>query len=51
MIGTGAGIEMQFPFPSLKNPAAHDTEAKTDLGMHPPAPSEVRLFGHLGDET
>ena len=42
---------MQFPFPSLKKPAAHDTEAKTDLGMHPPAPSEVRLFGHLGDET
>ena len=51
IIGTADGIEMQFPFPSLKKPAAHDTEDKTDLGMHPPAPSEVRLSGHLGDET
>jgi len=42
---------MQFPFPSLKKPAAHVTEDNTDLGMHPPAPSEVRLSGHLGDVT
>ena len=51
IIGTGVGIEIQFPFPSLKKPAAHDTEAKTDLGIHPPFPSEVRLSGHLGDVT
>lgn len=50
IIGTGDGIEIQFPFPSLKKPAAHEIDDNTDLGMHPPAPSEVRLSGHLGVE-
>ena len=49
--GTGDGTEMQFPFPSLKKPTAQTTDYKTDLGIHPPFPSEVRLSGHLGDET
>lgn len=34
---TGAGIEMQFPFPSLRYPIAHVNG--TLAGMHPPAPS------------
>lgn len=44
---TGAGTEMQFPFPSLKKPTAHETG--TSLGIHPPFPSETRLSGHYGD--
>lgn len=50
VIVTGAGIERQFPFPSLKKPAAHETDANTERGIHPPAPSDARLSGHLGDE-
>jgi hypothetical protein len=48
MLGTGAGTEIQFPFPSLKYPAAHETG--TLDGIHPPAPSEVWPYGHLGGD-
>ena len=47
MCGTGAGTAIQFPFPSLRYPSAH--EIRTDLGMHPPFPSEVKESGHYGD--
>jgi hypothetical protein len=47
--GTGAGTEMQFPFPSFKKPTAQDIVFSTDTGIHPPFPSETRLSGHLGD--
>ena len=41
---------IQFPFPSLRYPTAHEIYEITDLGIHPPAPSEVKLSGHFGDE-
>lgn len=37
--GTGAGIVMQFPFPSLSWPSAHETVDSTEAGIHPPCPS------------
>ena len=40
---------MQFPFPSLRYPTAQEIDDSTDYGTHPPAPSEVKLRGHLGD--
>lgn len=41
---------IQFPFPSLRYPTAHEIDERTDLGIHPPAPSEVKLSGHFGDD-
>lgn len=43
---------MQFPFPSLKYPAAHeiDAEQRSEQGMHPPFPSVVNPEEHLGED-
>ena len=49
MLGTGAGIAIQFPFPSLRYPSAHEIVEITEIGMHPPFPSEIRPSGHYGD--
>ena len=49
MLGTGAGIAIQFPFPSLRYPSAHEIVEITEIGMHPPFPSEVKESGHLGE--
>jgi hypothetical protein len=49
MMVTGCITEMQFPFPSLKKPTAHEKLYITDTGIHPPFPSEVKRYGHLGD--
>jgi len=38
-IGTLGGTVMQFPFPSLKYPIAHEIVLATDFGKHPPCPS------------
>ena len=49
MLGTGAGIAIQFPFPSLRYPSAHEIVEITEIGMHPPFPSEVKESGHFGE--
>jgi hypothetical protein len=49
MLATGAGIAIQFPFPSLRYPMAHEIDDATERGRHPPFPSESKLLGHDGD--
>ena len=34
--GTGVGIEMHFPYPSLKYPIPHVIVDSTKIGRHPP---------------
>ena len=41
---------MQFPFPSLRYPSAHEIEERTEIGTHPPFPSEVKDLGHFGED-
>lgn len=41
---------MQFPFPSLRYPTAHEiwAEQRSEHGIHPPFPSVVNPDGQLG---